>query len=426
MNKNCLGFVDAAQMNPQSGDCRNGQLSETLNKLRLIVFGDGQIASRPIVWLLGFFAFLNVYAMQAVLPTVMHEFQATPVQAGYTVGATVLGIALMSPFMGMLSDAWGRKPIIVISMFALTLPTALIGLADSLTLIVLLRFLQGLAVPGIVVVLVAYLSEEFRSGGLARLTTTYVAGTVMGGFSGRFISGHMGDWLGWRAAFVTLALLNLMGAVVVLWYLPASRKFEAHSNFSGAMQVLLKHLSNPRLLAICAVGFCVLFTMVGTFTYLNFYLAAPPFSLSSGGLGNVFLVYLVGALVTPFAGSVIARHGFLPSMLGGLACSASGLALTLVPSLPVILLGLTLCSCGVFVCQSATIGRIADRVTEGRSLATGLYYMSYYAGGACGSWITGLAFERYAWSGAVLSVALFQLFAGLVAVRYLRAGNAAG
>lgn len=401
-----------------------GPLSEHLNKLRLIVFGDGQSASKTIVWLLGFFAFLNVYAMQAVLPTVMHDFQTTPVQAGFTVGATVLAIALMSPFMGMLSDAWGRKPIIVMSMFALTLPTALIALANSLTLIVILRFLQGLAVPGIVVVLVAYLSEEFRSGGLARLTTTYVAGTVMGGFSGRFISGHMGDWLGWRAAFVTLALLNLVGALVVLWYLPASRKFEAHSNFSGAIQVLLKHLRNPRLLAICAVGFCVLFTMVGIFTYLNFYLSAPPFNLSSAGLGNVFLVYLVGALVTPFAGSVIVRHGFLPSMLGGLLCSASGLALTLVPNLPVILLGLTMCSCGVFVCQSATIGRIADRVTEGRSLATGLYYMSYYAGGACGAWITGLAFERYAWSGAVLSVALFQLLAGCVAVRYLRAGKA--
>lgn len=417
-------FVDAASMNPQSGPCRMGPLSEHLNKLRLIVFGDGQSASKTIVWLLGFFAFLNVYAMQAVLPTVMHDFQTTPVQAGFTVGATVLAIALMSPFMGMLSDAWGRKPIIVMSMFALTLPTALIALANSLTLIVILRFLQGLAVPGIVVVLVAYLSEEFRSGGLARLTTTYVAGTVMGGFSGRFISGHMGDWLGWRAAFVTLALLNLVGALVVLWYLPASRKFEAHSNFSGAIQVLLKHLRNPRLLAICAVGFCVLFTMVGIFTYLNFYLSAPPFNLTSAGLGNVFLVYLVGALVTPFAGSVIVRHGFLPSMLGGLLCSASGLALTLVPNLPVILLGLTMCSCGVFVCQSATIGRIADRVTEGRSLATGLYYMSYYAGGACGAWITGLAFERYAWSGAVLSVALFQLLAGCVAVRYLRAGKA--
>ena len=101
-------------------------------------------ASRLLVWVIGFFAFLNVYSMQAVLPLVMRDFHASPLQAGATVGATVLAIALVSPFMGMLSDAFGRKVILCSSLFALTLPTALIALADSLHTIVLLRFLQGL------------------------------------------------------------------------------------------------------------------------------------------------------------------------------------------------------------------------------------------------------------------------------------------
>ena len=102
--------------------------------------GDGILASRPIVWLIGFFAFLNVYSMQSVLPMVMHDFNATPVQAGVTVGATVLAIALVSPFMGMLSDAFGRKVIICTSLFAMTVPTALIPLADSLQGLIALRF----------------------------------------------------------------------------------------------------------------------------------------------------------------------------------------------------------------------------------------------------------------------------------------------
>src|ERR1035437_2627567 len=164
------------------------------NDLRLFLLGDGIQASRPIVWIIGFFAFLNVYSIQAVLPMVMDDFHASPVQAGLTVGATVLAIGLVSPFMGMLSDAFGRKLILCTSLFALTLPTALIPLVDSLTALIVLRFLQGLAVPGIVVVLIAYLSEEFASGGIARMTTTYVGGTVMGGFCGRFITGHAGDF----------------------------------------------------------------------------------------------------------------------------------------------------------------------------------------------------------------------------------------
>jgi predicted MFS family arabinose efflux permease len=389
-------------------------------QLRQFFLGDGLQASRPIVWIIGFFAFLNVYSMQAVLPMVMQDFHATPLQAGATVGATVLAIALVSPFMGMLSDALGRKGILCSALFALTLPTALIALAQSLHTIILLRFLQGLAVPGIVVVLIAYLSEECKSGQVARMTSTYVGGTVMGGFCGRFITGHATDLLGWRAAYVALAVLNFLGALLVLWQLPASRHFVANRNARGALRILGKHLSNRRFLAICALGFCVLFSLVGSFTYVNLYLAQPPFSLTAAGLANVFGVYLLGVVVTPMAGRFIVRYGFLRSVLTSLALSASGLLLTLLPSLVAVIAGLAVCSSAVFICQSATISHIADNVTEGRSLATGLYYFSYYAGGAAGSWVAGVAFEGWAWPGSVLSIILFQLLAAGIAVSKLQ------
>lgn len=373
-------------------------------------------ASQLIVWLIGFFAFLNVYSMQAVLPMVMSDFQASPVQAGLTVGATILAVALVSPFMGMLSDALGRKLIIGSSMLALTLPTALIPLAGSLNALIALRFLQGLAIPGIVVVLIAYISEEFHANGVARMTATYVGGTVMGGFFGRFLTGHAGHLLGWRGAFVTLALLNLMGALLVLWLLPPSRCFVPNRNISAGLNTLWRHLHHKRLMAACAVGFCVLFSLVGTFTYVNLHLAAAPFFLSSAGLANVFSVYLVGVLVTPLAGPYIVRLGFLRALLGALMLSAAGLLLTLWPFLPAVIIGLTVCSTGVFICQSATISAIAQNVKEGRSLATGLYYMSYYAGGAAGTLVAGLAFEAWGWSGSVASIALMQGLAGVIAV----------
>lgn len=389
-------------------------------RARLFFLGDGLQASRPIVWVIGFFAFLNVYSMQAVLPMVMQDFHASPLQAGSTVGATVLAIALVSPFMGMLSDALGRKVILCSSLFLLTLPTALIPLAPSLNAIVLLRFVQGLAVPGIVVVLIAYLSEEFEAGGVARMTSTYVGGTVMGGFCGRFITGHAGHLLGWRGAFVTLAVLNFLGALLVLWQLPASRHFVANRNARGALQILRRHLSNSRFLAICSLGFCVLFSLVGSFTYVNLHLAQPPFSLSTAGLANIFGVYLLGVVITPMAGRFIVRYGFLRAVLGTLTLSASGLLLTLLPALSAVIAGLALCSSAVFICQSATISHIADNVTEGRSLATGLYYFSYYAGGAAGTWVAGLAFEGWGWPGSVLSIILFQLLAAAIAFTFLQ------
>jgi predicted MFS family arabinose efflux permease len=389
-------------------------------KLCLFFCGDGLQASRPLVWVIGFFAFLNVYSMQAVLPLVMQDFHASPLQAGATVGATVLAIALVSPVMGLLSDALGRKRILCTSLFVLTLPTALIALTHSLQTLVLLRFVQGLAVPGIVVVLIAYLSEEFRDGQLARMTSTYVGGTVMGGFCGRFITGHTSELLGWRTAYVALAGLNLLGALWVVRALPASRHFVANRNIRGALQTLGRHLRNRRFIAICALGFCVLFSLVGSFTYVNLYLAEPPFKLSAAGLANLFAVYLLGVVVTPMAGRLIVRHGFLKAVLSTLAVSACGLLLTLLPHLLAVIAGLALSSCGVFICQSATISHIADNVTEGRSLATGIYYLSYYAGGAAGAWVAGLAFEGWHWPGSVLAIILFQLLAAAIAFGFLQ------
>jgi predicted MFS family arabinose efflux permease len=372
-------------------------------------------ASKAIVWLIGFFAFLNVYSMQAVLPLVMQDFHATPLQAGATVGATVLAVALVSPFMGMLSDAVGRKVVLCVSLFGLTVPTALIPAAASLDLVVVLRFLQGLFIPGIVVSLMAYIAEEFSYDAVARITGIYVGGTVMGGFSGRFITGHASHLFGWRGAFLSLAAMNFAGAVLIAWLLPASRHFVARRDVRSALHTLAHHLRNQRLLAACAVGFFVLYSLVGTFTYVNLLLTEAPFKLTVAGLANVFCVYLVGVVVTPLAARFIVRLGFRRALLCALALSSTGLLLTLLPVLALVIVGLTICSSGVFICQTATISFIAESVNAGRSLATGLYYMSYYAGGAAGTWIAGLAYEGWGWGGAVVALIVGQSLAAAIA-----------
>ena len=386
-----------------------------VHNFRLPLPGQGRQASKAIVWLIGFFAFLNVYSMQAVLPLVMQDFHASPLQAGATVGATVLAVALVSPFIGMSSDALGRKGVLCVSMFGLTVPTALIPAAGSLDLVVVLRFLQGLFIPGIVVSFLAYIAEEFSFDAVARITGIYVGGTVMGGFSGRFITGHASDLLGWRGAFLSLAAMNFIGAVLTVWLLPPSRHFVARRDVASALCTLGHHMHNPRLLAACAVGFCVLFSLVGTFTYVNLLLTYAPFNLSVAGLANVFCVYLVGVVVTPLAGRFMVRLGFRRALLCALGMSSAGLLLTLLPSLAVVIVGLTICSSGVFICQTATISFIAESVSEGRSLATGLYYMSYYAGGAFGTWIAGLAYEGWGWDGSVLALIVGQMLAATIA-----------
>lgn len=371
------------------------------------------------IGLVGLFAFVQVYSVQSILPQLQHDLQASVVQVGNSVGVTVLAVALMSPFVGMLSDAVGRKWLIVGSVFALAIPTALITQVDTIHGLLVLRFLQGLAVPGVSVVAIAYVGEESRGAPMMRIMAIYVTGSVLGGFLGRFLMGHLTEFMAWRSAFGVMAALNLAGAVVVWRGLPASRHFVANPNVATSLAMAGRLLCNPFLLAACAVGFTVLFALVGLFTFVNLHLAAAPYFFSPGELANVFAVYLLGVVVTPLSGRMISRLGARRTVLIAVATSACGLLLTLVQPAWGIVVALALAAGGVFFTQSAVMSFLAYRITQGRSLASGLYYTAYYCGGFSGAWVGGIAYTLGGWTATVAVLAVFQALGWAIAWRFM-------
>ncbi|OAV01883.1 MFS transporter [Moraxella catarrhalis] len=369
--------------------------------------------------MIGFFAFLQVYSVQAILPVLMIDLKATEVQAGMAVGATVLAIALISPFMGMMSDAVGRKPFIVGSLLMLALPTALIGMASSIHEAIFWRFLQGVSVPGITVVLIAYISEEYSSK-LATMMSLYVSGTVLGGFSGRFFAGHLEHFIGWRYGYVVMAICTLIGALWAWKSLPRSQNFIISENFRTAFATLFSHAKNPHVICSGFLGACVLFSLVGCFTFINLHLSESPYLLTPANLANIFAIYLIGMVITPLSARVVTRFGMTSTILMAVLISISGILMTLFTPLSVVIVGLTLMSSGVFITQSATISYLTSHVSEGRSLASGLYYMGYYGGGFIGAWACALAYAQGKWLWTVGLILVVQLIALGVVTLFMR------
>ena len=360
--------------------------------------------------MIGFFAFLQVYSVQAILPVLMQDLQANEVKIGLAVGATVGAIALMSPLMGMLSDAFGRRRFITGSLCMLGVPTFMIGMSKSVDALILWRFLQGLAVPGITVVLIAYIGEEY-SDNIAGMMSLYVSGTVLGGFSGRFFAGHLHEWMGWRWGYGVMAVLTMVGAIWVLKSLPKSQHFQKSQNRQDALRLLLSHTKNRHVMSACLLGGCVLFSLVGCFTFINLHLADAPYQLLASHLSNIFALYLIGMIITPLSVKIIARFGMENTIIFAIICSIMGLFITLYEPLPLIIIGLTIMSSGVFITQSATISYIASHTKEGRSLASGLYYMGYYGGGSVGAWVCAIAYAHGGWLYTVLTIFGVQLLA---------------
>lgn len=371
------------------------------------------------VAMIGFFAFLQVYSVQAILPVLMADFHASEVAVGVAVGATVLAIALISPFMGMLSDAFGRKIFIVSSLLLLALPTAMIGFSGSTDELSAWRFLQGFMIPGITVVLIAYVGEEY-GGHVAQMMSLYVAGTVLGGFSGRFFAGHLHELIGWRYGYGVMAICTLIGAIWVFKTLPTSQHFIKSGNFTNSLNLLISHSKNRQVLSACLLGGCVLFSLVGCFTFINLHLSDSPYHLSASHLANIFSLYLIGMVITPMAGRLIARFGMIWVIVGAVICSIIGMLITLTTPLTFIIVGLTIMSSGVFITQAATISYIGSQVTQGRSLASGLYYMGYYGGGSIGAWACAIAYAQGQWGLTVALIIAVQVVALAVALVLMR------
>lgn len=370
--------------------------------------------------LAGMCTFLNVYCTQPLLPLLRETFHASELAVSFTVSATIFATALTAPIIGMIAERRGRKKIIVPSLFLLAIPTALAATSTSLHALIFWRFAQGLFVPGVIAVMLAYVNEEWAGPGVGRAMSSYVAGTVVGGFLGRFLSGVIASHWHWRTTFLVLAALDLIGAFLVRAWLPLAKNFVPAEHLQQVFDHARQHLRNPRLLANFGMGAAALFALVACFTYANFYLAAPPFHLNSAQLGSIFFVYLLGAVITPQSGRFLDHFGFRHTTILYCTMMIAGLLLTLVKSLSIVIVGLAIFSSGVFVAQAAATVQTGAIAGRARSSAAGLYVTFYYLGGSLGATLTAWFWHWKAWPGCVallVGVSLLSLWLARVSSR---------
>jgi MFS family permease len=369
----------------------------------------------------GFCAFVNLYSVQALLPALARDFGVGAGEISWLMTAGTTAVALTAPFTGVLADVVGRKRLITAAMFAVVAPTLIMTLVTSVPAFVFWRFVQGILLPPIFTVAVAYIGDEWPPAEVPRVAGLYISGSSIGGFSGRFIPGALTDLVGWRLAFTVVALLTLMAALIVAVTLTRERHFVRSGGLYASLRQMLRHLRDPQLVATNAIGFGVLFNFIATFTYVSFHLAAPPYHFSPTLLGALFLTYLVSSPIVPWVGRAMALFGRRPFVLGVIALWIVGVLLLLAPPVSAIIVGLTLCAVCGMICQAVSTGYVTMTAKEGRSSAVGLYATSYYAGGSAGALVTGIAWTLAGWTGCVATIVAMQLIiAGIVAAAWGR------
>jgi predicted MFS family arabinose efflux permease len=372
----------------------------------------------------GFCAFVNLYSPQALLPALAREFGTGAAEISAIMTASALAIALTAPFTGAIADVLGRKRVITAAMLAVVVPMAGAAFAADVPALIAWRFLQGLLLPPIFAVAVAYIGDEWPPAEVAGVAGIYIAGSSVGGFCGRFMPGLLSDLIGWRGAFLALAGLSLLGAIVVALLLPREKGFVRSEGLGASARQMLRHLKNPQLVATFGIGFGVLFNFIAVFTYVSFHLAAPPYNFSSTLLGAIFVTYLVGTVVSPMTGRMMARLGRRHFTLAVIAAWVFGALLMLAPPVAAIIVGLVFCAACGMLCQTIATGYVTTIAKEGRSSAVGLYVTSFYVGGSMGAFLPGLAWNSGGWPACIAMVVAMLAAMALIAALAYRGASA--
>jgi predicted MFS family arabinose efflux permease len=378
-----------------------------------------------IIGLIAFLTVVDLFATQAILPSLTQAYRVSPAAMSFAVNASTIGMAAAGLSVAFFSRRIGRRFGILISLCVLAIPTALLAVAPDLTTFTILRVMQGLCMASAFTLTLAYLGEECSATDAGGAFAAYITGNVASNLIGRLVSAGVADHFGLAANFCFFSALNLAGAVLVYFTIRTTMPMiPVEEASSTPFAIWSKHLRNPPLRASFGIGFCILFAFIGTFTYVNFVLVREPLFLGPMALGFVYFVFLPSIVTTPFAGAAVQRFGMRSTFWSALALAGLGLPLLLLPSLPAVVAGLMLVGVGTFFAQAAATGFVGRAAMADRGSASGIYLACYFFGGLVGTAILGQIFDRLGWPACVAGIALALATAAYLAVRLrLRAGE---
>lgn len=197
------------------------------------------------------FVFIDLLGYSLILPLLPYyaeTFGASLTVVGLLGTANALAKLAAAPFIGRLSDRYGRRPLLIFSIFGTVLSFLILGLAQSVAVLFLSRILDGL-LGGNIALARAYITditdEEDRSRGLGIIGAAFGLGFIIGPAMGGFLSRY-----GFAVPAYLAAGLSMLNLIAVVLWLPESltdarRQQEASSRAELSPKAFVKALQRP-------------------------------------------------------------------------------------------------------------------------------------------------------------------------------------
>lgn len=347
--------------------------------------------------------FANLYSPQPLIPRLTEEYHISPAAAGASISASTIALGVGLLAVAVLSDKWGRKTTMSLSLVLTSVFAVASSFAHSYPLFLVFRLLLGLSVAGFPSVAMAYLNEEFAPQAMGKVMGYYVAGTAIGGFIGRAIIGSFTDWFDWRTAMLVLGIVSLLFSFWFVVSFPEPHhgarapRNRAWRQWAAGTQATLR---NSNLLSLFLIAFLLMGGYIAVLNYIGYPLTHAPYYVSQTAIGFLFVVNLVGTWSSIWFGKLADRYRRKRVIAAAMVIFILGVLLTLSGILYVKIVGVAAIAFGFFAghtVASGWVGLMAGKASK--TNASSFYLMFYYAGSSLVGWLGGIALDRFGWNG---------------------------
>jgi MFS transporter, DHA1 family, multidrug resistance protein len=339
-----------------------------------------QIAPRGIAILLAAMAALGPFSIDTYLPSfhdIGNSLQASPLEVQQTLTAFLFPFAIMALWHGAISDALGRRRVVLVALGLFGLASIGCMLSTRIEYLWVLRALQGIT-AGAGIVIARTIVRDLYSGAEAHRLMSNI--TMMFAFAPALapvIGGRLQFWFGWRSVFAFLVLVTLF-LWLICWYLlpetlPVERRQPLNAGYLA--RSYWKVLTSPVFLFACG-GLALNFA--GFFVYI---MSAPIFLMRHLGIPETGFLWLFGPamfglmsgawLSGRYAGKLSLRQTILRGYLimGAAALLNIGINLCMPPSLPWSIVHIPIYTFGMSLAMPCLTLLALDPFPEQRGLA---------------------------------------------------------
>ena len=358
----------------------------------------------------GIATFGLLYCVQPLMPEFSKTFGVNAAGAALSLSLTTGVLAFAMLIAGAVSDAWGRKSVMTVSLLASSLLALATAAVRDWHMLLVLRTLLGLTLSGLPAVAMTYLSEEMHPQSIGLGMGLYISGNAIGGMGGRLVAGVLADFVGWRAGVGAVGAIGLAAGLVFWRSLPPSRHFAVQpfewrvlrDRFAGVFR-------DAGLPWLFAEGFLLLGAFVTVYNFIGYRLLAPPYGLSQAVVGLIFSVYLIGTFSSAWMGHLAGKLGRRKVLWTAFALMLAGVLLTLTSPLVLIVLGIVAITFGFFGGHSIASSWVGRRAGAAKAQASSMYLFSYYMGSSLAGASGGLFYASYGWNGVAAFVGLLVI-----------------